>query len=645
MRILSTMWRLQNRAEGLPQDAERVRRNGEEIKPSEIRFNGTRYRVVEVIDTGLTSVVYKTSDGQVVKQYRPRKSSGELEREVFWLERLKKTGVVPELLAVDQSSCAILMSDCGEPISTLNAPRDWEKQLSGLMEQLRANRCSHNDLSEHEVLVKDGRLRIVDFTFALENQRDIIPSPTNCIKRTRLFLDDHIVNYIRFRLYGAPPGSEPHCFVLWTAGEHHVIQKELERRFSILRDIVYFPNIITRVSRNRDAFFSNFYCGRPSVSGNGSHGYKGRTPFILYFVLDKNPRYEIRTNPFRGTQEIVNVNVFDLKTNLRGGRTSFLHGSDSIQECLDNLEALSIYAEGVPKSYWHRWRPRFASVADFFDHLNDTEGLDYVVLRNFDDLVENRANPISDIDILVNDFYLFKRVSGAIGYKHKRNRKSGPAHEYGGYKVAAHISISGHEIAVDIRFVGDDYYCKKWEKDMLASPVRLGGILVPGSVNLFYSLLYHALVHKRSVSHQYRQILSRLASTIGHEGELAQSDELLWTWLDEFIKSNGYEYVRPKELSIPLSTQARMRMGIRTKDDLLSAQNLLKNRRSLEAIDLLEGVLLEEPYNGTARKLMLMARSQSIPGGIRRLVRFTALKRMGSMLPSAIKDPIKKLMQ
>jgi predicted Ser/Thr protein kinase len=638
------MWRLQNRAAALPQDAERVRRNGEEIKRSEILFNGTRYRVVEVIDTGLTSVVYKTSDGHVVKQYRPRKSSKELEREVFWLGRLKKTGIVPELLAVDQSKRAILMSDCGEPISTLNAPHDWKTQLSGLMEQLRANECAHNDLSEHEVLVKDGRLRIVDFTFALESRSDIIPPVIDCMKRTRFFLDDHIVNYIGFRLYGAPPGSEPHCFVLWNASEHPLIQKKLESKFIVLRDIVYFPNIITRVSPNREAFFNQFYWGRPGASKKGSHGYKGQTPFILYFVLDENPRYETRTNPFRGTQETVNVNVFDLKTKLRGGRTSFLHGSDSIQECLDNLDALSIYAEGVPKSYWLRWRPKFASMADFFDHLNNTAGLNYVVLRNFDDLVENRANSKSDIDILVNDFYLFKRESGAIGYKHKRSYRPGPAHEYGGYKVAAHISIGGQEIPVDIRYVGDNYYCEQWEKDMLANPVKLGPLFIPDPANLFYSLLYHVLVHKRIVSNQYRQILTRLASSIGLPGEIAQSDEHLWIWLDGFIGDNSYEYVRPKELSIPLSTGAKMRIGVRTKDDLLAVQSLLKNRRPLEAIDLLEGILSEEPYNVTARELMLIAKRQSIPGSIRRFVKFMALTRAGSLLPAALKDPIKKLM-
>src|SRR5262249_19127991 len=156
---------------------------------------------------------------------------------------------------------------------------------------------------------------------------------------------------------------------------------ELETKFEILREVVYFSNIFAKVG-GRNVFFNKFYCGQPST-----HGSKGLTPFILYFVLDKDPRYEIRTNPFRGTEETVNVNVFDLKTKLRGGRKSFLHGSGSIQECLDNLEAMSIYAEGVPKSYWDRWRPRFVSVADFFNHLNNTAGLAYVVLRNFDGLI------------------------------------------------------------------------------------------------------------------------------------------------------------------------------------------------------------------------------------------------------------------
>jgi hypothetical protein len=99
------------------------------MTPSEIRFSGTLYRVVEVIETGLTSVVYKTTEGPVVTQHPSGKSIRELERDVFSLERLNEIGAVPELLAVDRSARAILMSPCGEAISAMNTPHDGKRSL------------------------------------------------------------------------------------------------------------------------------------------------------------------------------------------------------------------------------------------------------------------------------------------------------------------------------------------------------------------------------------------------------------------------------------------------------------------------------------------------------------------------------------
>jgi predicted Ser/Thr protein kinase len=610
------------------------------LTPLEIRCNGTLYRVVEIIDTGLTSVVYKTTDGAIIKRYNADVPITKLEREVYWLDRLRETGLVPELLAVDRSSPALLMSDSGEPITTVNAPNDWERQLVSLMKLLKDNKCLHNDLSEHEILVRDGKLRVTDFGSAIESKNDGIFAVEDFCERTRYYLDDYVVNYIRFRLFGPSPGSEPHCFVLWKAGEHVNIQNEISNKFDILRAVIYTPHLFSGGERNRNAILDKFYCGRPCP-----HGDKGRAPFILYFVLDREPRYETRANPFRGTLDTVNVNVFDLKMKLRCGRTGFLHGSDSIQECFDNLEALTIRPEGLPKSYWLCWRPTFASVPEFFEHLNGVAGLDYLVLRNFDGLVRDQADQSSDIDILVNDFYLFKRASGAIGYKHKSVKRRGPALEYGGYKVAGYVAIGGHEISADIRFVGDGYYCEQWERDMLARRVRLGGMFVPDTENLFYSLLYHALVHKRRVSNQYRQVLGEMASSVGLDGKLAEFDHRLWALLDGFMRDKGYEYVRPRELSICLSTEAKRRMGIGTADDLRAAENFLKKRRPLEAIDLLLGILSDEPDNGAGRRLLLTAERQSRgPGAIRQFVKSMALTRVGRMLPVAIKHPIKRLM-
>jgi predicted Ser/Thr protein kinase len=168
------------------------------VASSQVRFKGNVYDVCAAIRTGHTSIVYKTTAGPVIKQYRAGKSPSQLEREVFWLDRLKGTAAAPDLLDVDRSCRAVMMSDCGQPISPLNAPDDWDTQLAALMDQLRANGCAHNDISEEEVLVKDGKLRIVDFAFALERSSDgafankLLASNSN--KKVRYFLDDHIDN-------------------------------------------------------------------------------------------------------------------------------------------------------------------------------------------------------------------------------------------------------------------------------------------------------------------------------------------------------------------------------------------------------------------------------------------------------------------
>jgi predicted Ser/Thr protein kinase len=627
------------------------------VSSSKIRFNGKMYGVGRVINSGLTSLVYKTTAGRVVKQYKRDAPLSQLEREVFWLDRLSATGTVPELLAVDRSARAILMSDCGDPVSALNAPRDWEKQVTVLLAQLRANRCAHNDLSEHALLVKDGKLRVVDFACAVETTNDVISSIIKYGKKIRYFLDEQIVSYIRFRLYGAPQGSEPHCFVLWKSEEYERIKDELSTRFEILRTILYTPQFFSKLGEDANSVLKKFYSRRDAV-----HGDKGRTPFILFLVLDKEPRYGIRLNVSRGTREMVNVNVFDMKAKLRGGRTAFLHGSSSVQECYDNLEALSIYVQDVPKSYWLHWRPSFASVTDFFEQLNTIAGLDYVVLRNFDDLVDGRADQGSDIDILANDFYLFKRSTGAIGYKHKMPTDSlfkrartltgptrdyyrpGPAHEYGGYKVAGLVNIAGQEITVDIRFVGDGYYCEEWERKILAGRVKLGNIWVPDTENLFYSLLYHALVHKPRLSNRYRRMLGEMAPTVGMDGQIAESDGQLWACLDQFMLVNRYTYDRPSELAISLSAAARKRMGITTEKDLQNARAFATRGQLLEAIDLAQGILWNESENVQAKRLVqAVERALSGLRAYATLVRLARVTRLGNSLPNSMKHSIKNL--
>jgi hypothetical protein len=337
--------------------------------------------------------------------------------------------------------------------------------------------------------------------------------------------------------------------------------------------------------------------------------------------------------------------MFDLKIKLRKDRTGFLHGSDSILESFDNLEALTTQSEGPPKSYWLHWRPTFSSVDALFSHLNEFAELNYVVLRNFDGLLANRTDQSSDVDILVNDFYLFKRVSGAIGYKHKRQEGAGPALEHGGYKVAGRVSIGGNEVPVDIRFMGDGYYCDAWEKNILASRVKRGNLYVPDQENLFYSLSYHALVHKRCFSERYDQIIRQMAPDIGLDLRPAPSlmdfEQQLWASLDEFMTRKRYQYVRPSELSITLSAGGKRRMGITTQVELDAAAKCLEWHKPLHARHLLLGVVMDEPNNRIAKRLLKVAerRSASLSAP-----ESSALAQLKRFLPVGLKQPLKKLM-
>jgi hypothetical protein len=218
-------------------------------------------------------------------------------------------------------------------------------------------------------------------------------------------------------------------------------------------------------------------------------------------------------------------------------------------------------------------------------------------------------------------------------------------YEYGGFAVTGHVAIGGREVSISVRYIGDDYYCAQWERDLLARRAKLGAMFVPSTENMFYSLLYHVLVHNRTISDRLKQSLGETGSSVKFEGDLAKSDEQLWCWLDRFMTDKGYEYVRPKDLSIPLSTEAKKRIGIKTSDDLRAAQNFIEERRPLDAIDLLVGILADEPNHRLARHLMLTAERQSKEAGaILQFIKSIALTRVGQMLPLGIRHSVKRLL-
>ena len=106
----------------------------------------------------------------------------------------------------------------------------------------------------------------------------------------------------------------------------------------------------------------------------------------------------------------------------------------------------------------------YTHIADMFDRLNKA-GCEYVVLRNYDNLLEDEIYMAGhgDIDMLCRDV---KKVVSAIHAKPYR-----PQYGEMGDNVHFYIIYQGRQVSVDIRSVGDGYYCEEWEDAILKQRV------------------------------------------------------------------------------------------------------------------------------------------------------------------------------
>lgn len=160
-----------------------------------------------------------------------------------------------------------------------------------------------------------------------------------------------------------------------------------------------------------------------------------------------------------------------------------------------------------------------------FDELN--EKCDYLVLRNYEHLFEEGfLSEHPDIDFLCDDPQKFIGASGSV--------PRGDAKE----PFSRKILVAGEEIPVDLRIPGDGYYDEPWERAMLAGRRKLGnGVYVMEETEYYYSLIYHALIQKHTLSEDYRLRLRLMGEKLGVSG-----DEPLLAQLESYMRSHGYQY-------------------------------------------------------------------------------------------------------
>ena len=344
--------------------------------------------------------------------------------------------------------------------------------------------------------------------------------------------------------------SEIHLFIVWgkARNKQNDILDDIKKKFQICD--------IFDISWNKRNFASNLtrFYGLKLPSRSSKERHCGTKAFLLVIVRDLDPNYENRDTSTGIAR--VNVATFDCKVLYRSwtGGGHRIHATNNPEETRHDLALLlgsraELYLAGSG-STWDgtinllkrdlAGAETWESLEEFFYVLNNT--VNYVVMRNFDELPCRHESDIhGDIDLLTDNYANLCYIANA-----KRVfRKS--------YRVHHTVAIRENDVYFDFRYVGDSYYCELWQKDMITTRVyRKEGIFVPTEENHFFSLLYHAAVHKPKIAGDYVNKILQIAKVLGeniNEEDLGDSN-----WLNKFLlqffEMRGYSFSDPIDLSV-----------------------------------------------------------------------------------------------
>ena len=151
---------------------------------------------------------------------------------------------------------------------------------------------------------------------------------------------------------------------------------------------------------------------------------------------------------------MVNTKLFDLKVHLRnivGGYK--IHGTDNIQETKNNLRCLGLFQQYYKQK-------NFNDINHVFDTLNSCPKLEWMVMRNYEQMPNNLLiDEHLDIDLLVNDYFLVKNILDA-------DSATEYTYDDGGCRILNYVYINNSMVLFDFRYIGDNYYDIQFQKDI-----------------------------------------------------------------------------------------------------------------------------------------------------------------------------------
>lgn len=472
-------------------------------------------------------------------------------REIYVFKLLNDKGITPKIISIDEEKYEIKMENAGK-ILEKDTYSKVRQILKKKLKKLKNLNIEHNDLFRENILVNPtGDVSIIDYNWASSKGDYSFNGSVPNTPKVRKLYDEDCLTHFDF-LFDKEKFDELHVFLLWDKSLEEVATKEIAKRNTIILRISHTKDFYNLIDNSRAEFLNNFYANK-----NISHGAKGADGFILYIVGQKKAIYENRIDPLTRKSMRVNLATFETKHKIRKGKLGVIHASNNPEEAIQNVEVLGRFTRKFPLPLFNKQRPGFESFEELFAKL-DEKNVKYVVLRNWEPLpADYKIDEHGDIDLLVKDYFIAKKVLGGRSYKHKLHREDprfGFDVEMEGWKVANQISVGNKEIEFDIRYVGDGYYPEKWQKAMLENPGKHGNIKILNAENHFYSLLYHALLHKKNISKTYVERFKSAASELldlNLTNEQATDIKFLWSLMAKYLEDNEYSPTTPDERNIP----------------------------------------------------------------------------------------------
>jgi len=323
--------------------------------------------------------------------------------------------------------------------------------------------------------------------------------------------------------------SEYGTFVIWQT--HYEFRDKIEELIGSHLSIIKSIDILWD-SKYVHYNIYRFYGDRLSTASIKEKFYSGELPkFRLIVVHDKKPRHGFRATA-RGI-EFLNTNLFDLKQLLRKelGTKFGIHASNSSTETNRDLVLLTglntndfinqkeyIHGPIIRNITGHRgWH----NINELFYTLNASER--YVVLRGFEDLPHIHPRKIDDIDFLTGDKQSFAWRSNAI--------KSSSGSERANHT----ITVGGDLIHIDIRYLGDNYLPYALEQDSLKNRELYSELIfTPSETDHYHGLLYHSLIHKKSLPDKYKKFFAEGTDKLANE-------------LYKYMHTNDMQFVEPND--------------------------------------------------------------------------------------------------